>query len=456
MLDKIFKLKEHGTTVRTEILAGITTFLASAYILAVNPNILGAVMNQSGVFLATAITSAVATFIMAFVANYPIVLSAGMGLNAYFAYTVCLGELSDMGADAFTVALTAVLVEGLIFIFISFFRFREKLMDGISPNLKFGITTGIGLFIAFIGLLGAGVVVKNDSTAVALGNFASPGVVLSLVGVLIIAILSHFRVPGAIMIGILVTWVLGMGAEAIGWYVVDASEGVYSVFPNFSNGLDLGGLKDTAFKFNFAWVGSHLIQFTAIVFSFLFVDLFDTVGTVVGVADKAGLLGKDGKLPRAGRVFMADAVGTTLGACLGTSTVTSLVESSAGVAEGGRTGLTACTTGILFLVSIVLSPIFLAIPSFATAPALIYVGMLMFSSAKKINYEGDMADTVGAYMAVLMMPLTYSIANGIMFGVLSWVIIKVFTGKAKDVNGIMWVVFILFFARIVALVTDFT
>ena len=455
MLEKIFKLKEHETDVKTEVIAGITTFLAMAYILAVNPNILGTVMNANGVFLATAITSAIATFIMAFLANYPIVLSAGMGLNAYFAFTVCLGELSDV-PDAFTIALTAVLVEGIFFIFISVFKFREAIINGIPQNLKFGITTGIGLFIALIGLVGAGIVVSDPSTTVALGDFKTPQVALALIGFIVIVVLSHFKVKGAILLGILVTWILGMIAEATGWYQVDVEAGVFSVFPNFSSLFNFsGGLGETAFKFNFGWVGSHITQFIAIVFSFLFVDLFDTVGTVVGVADKAGLLDEEGKLPRAGKVFMADAIGTTVGACLGTSTVTSFVESTAGVAEGGRTGLTALVSGILFLVSIVFSPIFLAIPSFATAPALVYVGMLMFASAAKIKFEGDVADTASAYMAALMMPLTYSIANGIMFGIISWVIIKVCTGKAKDVTPVMWVVFVLFALRIIALVTNF-
>lgn len=454
MLEKCFKLKEHGTDAKTEIIAGITTFLAMAYILAVNPNILGTVMNANGVFLATAISSAIATFIMAFLANYPIALSAGMGLNAYFAFTVCLGELSDV-ENPFTIALTAVLVEGIIFIFLSLFKFREAIINGIPQNLKYGITVGIGLFIALIGLVGAKIVVADPSTTVALGNFGTPEVALALIGFLIIVALSHYKIKGAVLIGIIATWVLGMGAQVIGWYQVNPEAGVYSLFPSFANGLNLGGLSETAFKFNFSWVGSHLIQFIAIVFSFLFVDLFDTVGTVVGVADKAGLLDKDGTLPRAGKVFLADAIGTTVGACLGTSTVTSFVESSAGVAEGGKTGLTSLTTGILFLVAIVLSPIFLAIPSFATAPALVYVGMLMVSSATKIKFDGDVADIASAYMAILMMPLTYSIANGIMFGVVSWVLLKVLTKKAKDVNPVMWVVFLLFALRIIALITNF-
>lgn len=454
MLEKLFQLKEHGTTVRTEVIAGLTTFLTMAYILAVNPNILGTVMDRSGVFVATALASALATFIMAFLANYPIALSAGLGLNAYFAYTVCLGELGGE-ADAFTIALTAVLVEGIIFIILSFFKAREAIINGIPTNLKNGISAGIGLFVAFIGMQNAGIIIKNDSTIVGLGSFSTPAVTLALIGFLIILALVHYNVKGSVLIGILATWVLGMIAQATGWYVPNPDAGVYSVFPDFSAGLQLGGLANTAFKFNFGWVASHLIQFIAIVFSFLYVDIFDTVGTVVGVADKAGLLDKDGKLPRVGKVLMADAVGTCAGACLGTSTITSFVESSAGVAAGGRTGLTSLTTGVMFLVSLLLSPIFLAIPGFATAPALIYVGMLMVSSVKKIEFDGDLADTAGAYMAIVMMPLAYSIATGIMFAIMTWVIIKVVEKKAKEIQPVMWVVFILFALRIVTLITNF-
>ncbi len=451
MLEKLFHLNELGTDVRTEVMAGITTFVSMAYILAVNPNILGTVMDSSGVFVATAVASAVATFIMAFLANYPIVLSAGMGLNAYFAYTVCLGQLGGE-ADAFTVALTAVLAEGIIFIILSLFKFREAIVNGIPQNIKLGISTGIGLFIALLGLINAGVTVNDDSTLVTLGNVGSPQVVLCIVGVLIIAILSHYNIRGAVLIGILATWVLGMIAQGTGWLVVDAAAGVSSVFPDFTSGLNLGGIKNTAFKFNFGWAISNIGEFLAILFSFLFVDLFDTVGTVIGVADKAGLLDEDGKLPRVGRVLLADAIGTVFGACLGTSTITSFVESSAGVGAGGKSGLTSFTAGCLFLLALLLSPIFLAIPSFATAPALIYVGLLMLSNVVKIHFEGDMADVVGAYMAIIMMPMTYSISNGIMFAILSWVIIKVCTKKIKDISPIMWVIFALFVFRIITMV----
>ena len=448
MLEKCFKLNEHGTTVKREVLAGLTTFLTMAYILAVNPNILGTVMNANGVFVATALASAIATFVMAFFANYPIGLSAGLGLNAYFAYTVCLGELAGE-ENPFTIALTAVFCEGIIFIALSFFKFREQIINSIPQNLKFGISAGIGLFVAFIGMQNAHIIVANDATVVGLGSFSDLDMVLALVGLIIIAALVHYNVTGGVLIGIIVTWIIGMILQAASVYTAA------NLFPDFSQGLQLGAISETAFKLNFGWAAKHLIQFCAITFSFLYVDLFDTVGTVVGVADKAGLLDKDGNLPRVGQVFMADAVGTTCGALLGTSTVTSFVESSAGVAAGGRTGLTAFTTGVMFLVSIVLSPLFLAIPSFATAPALIYVGMLMLMSIAKVKFDGDIADSVGAYLAVVMMPLAYSIATGIMFAVLAWVILKVVTKKAKDISPIMWVVFVLFALRIVALVANF-
>ena len=448
-LESRFHLKELKTTWQREVIAGLVIFLSMSYILAVNPNILGTVMNTGGVFAATAIASAVACFVMGFVANYPIALSAGMGLNAYFAFSVCLGDLQG-DPNGFKVALTAVLIEGIVFIVISAFKFREKIINGIPQNLKFGISAGIGLFIALIGFVNAGIVVNSDSTLVDLGSFKSAPVVLAIVGFIIILTFTHYKVPGGILLGILITWILTMFAQSSGWYV----EG--NVYPDFSQGIgySLSGLSETAFKFDFGWAASHIIKFLAITFSFLFVDLFDTVGTVIGVADKANLLDEEGKLPRVGKVFMADAVGTTIGACLGTSTITSFVESSTGVAgeKGGRTGLTAVVVGFLFIVSLLLSPIFLAIPSCATAPALVYVGMLMISSAKKINFESDIADTAGAFLAISIMPLTYSIANGIMFALVFWVILKLIEKKASDVSGIMWFIFALFCLRILSLV----
>lgn len=452
-MEKLFKLKEHNTTVKTEVMAGITTFLTMAYILAVNPNMLSASgMDSGAVFTATALASALATFIMAFWANYPIALSAGMGLNAYFAYTVCLGQLQGID-DPWKIALAAVLVEGIIFIILSFFKLRETIVNAIPENLKYGITSGIGLFIAFVGLKGAGVVVSDDSTLVALGNFGRPEVALCLIGILVIAVMNHYNVKGSILWGILITWVLGIIAQLTGWYVVDPDAGATSLIPSLSASSFIPpSISSTFCKFDFAWIGSHVSEFVVIVFSFLFVDMFDTIGTVIGVAEKADLLDEDGNLPRVGRVLMADAIGTVAGSMLGTSTVTSFVESSSGVAEGGKTGLTAMTTGILFLVALFLSPIFLAIPSFATAPALVIVGFFMASSIKKMNFDGDLADSIGGYLAFLMMPLTYSIANGIMFGVLAWFIIKVCSGQVKKIHPVMYIVCALFIIRVVTII----
>ena len=452
-MEKLFKLKEHNTTVKTEVMAGITTFLTMAYILAVNPNMLNASgMDSGAVFTATALASALATFIMAFWANYPIALSAGMGLNAYFAYTVCLGQLQGID-DPWKIALAAVLVEGIIFIILSFFKLRETIVNAIPENLKYGITSGIGLFIAFVGLKGAGVVVSDDSTLVALGNFGRPEVALCLIGILVIAVMNHYNVKGSILWGILITWVLGIIAQLTGWYVVDPDAGAASLIPSLSASSFIPpSISSTFCKFDFAWIGSHVSEFVVIVFSFLFVDMLDTIGTVIGVAEKADLLDEDGNLPRVGRVLMADAIGTVAGSMLGTSTVTSFVESSSGVAEGGKTGLTAMTTGILFLVALFLSPIFLAIPSFATAPALVIVGFFMASSIKKMEFDGDLADAVGGYLAFLMMPLTYSIANGIMFGVLAWFIIKVCTGQLKKIHPVMYIVCALFIIRVITII----
>lgn len=452
-MEKLFKLKEHNTTVKTEVMAGITTFLTMAYILAVNPNMLSASgMDSGAVFTATALASALATFIMAFWANYPIALSAGMGLNAYFAYTVCLGQLNGI-EDPWKIALAAVLVEGIIFIILSFFKLRETIVNAIPENLKYGITSGIGLFIAFVGLKGAGVVVSDDSTLVALGNFGRPEVALCLIGILVIAVMNHYNVKGSILWGILITWILGIIAQLTGWYVVDPDAGAASLIPSLSASSFIPpSISSTFCKFDFAWIGSHVSEFVVIVFSFLFVDMFDTIGTVIGVAEKADLLDEDGNLPRVGRVLMADAIGTVAGSMLGTSTVTSFVESSSGVAEGGKTGLTAMTTGILFLVALFLSPIFLAIPSFATAPALVIVGFFMASSIKKMEFDGDLADAVGGYLAFLMMPLTYSIANGIMFGVLAWFIIKVCSGQVKKIHPVMYIVCALFIIRVITII----
>ena len=449
MLEKFFKLKENGTNVKTEIIAGITSFMTMAYILAVNPSIMSAAgMDHGAVFTATALAAFIGTLAMALFANYPFALAPGMGLNAYFAYTVVLG----MGYS-WQYALAAVFAEGIIFIVLSLTNVREAIFNAIPQNLKSAVSVGIGLFIAFVGLKGAGVVVSDDSTLVALGNFGRPEVALCLIGILVIAVMNHYNVKGSILWGILITWVLGIIAQLTGWYVVDPDAGAASLIPSLSASSFIPpSISSTFCKFDFAWIGSHVSEFVVIVFSFLFVDMFDTIGTVIGVAEKADLLDEDGNLPRVGRVLMADAIGTVAGSMLGTSTVTSFVESSSGVAEGGKTGLTAMTTGILFLVALFLSPIFLAIPSFATAPALVIVGFFMASSIKKMEFDGDLADAVGGYLAFLMMPLTYSIANGIMFGVLAWFIIKVCTGQLKKIHPVMYIVCALFIIRVITII----
>lgn len=450
-MEKLFKLKEHGTDVKTEIIAGITTFLAMVYILAVNPSILSAAgMAKDAVFTATAVSAVLATLCMAFFANYPVALASGMGLNAYFAYSVCLPMAEAGVTNPWQIALTAVLVEGIIFIILSLLKFRETLVNKVPANLKLGITAGIGLFITFVGLQGAGVAVGEASTLVTIGNVTSPEFILSVVGLILIGIMHHYKVPGAILWGILATWVLGMIAELCGWYVVDVEKEAYSLFPSFKD-FSFIPAAPNFFSFDFSYVTNHVLEFAVIVFSFLFVDLFDTVGTLIGVADKGNLLDKNGNLPKVGGALLADAVGTVVGACLGTSTVTSYVESSAGVAQGGRTGLTAVTTAVLFAIALFLSPIFLAIPGFATTPALVFVGLLMMSSVKKMSFEGDIADVIGGFVAIFMMPFTYSIANGIMYGIITWVLLKVFTGKVKDVHPIMWVSFGLFVLRMITL-----
>ena len=456
-MEKLFKLKENGTTVRTEIVAGITTFLAMAYILAVNPNILSAAgMPNDAIFAATAISAAFATLIMAFFANYPVVLASGMGLNAYFAFSV-VPQLAEQGiTDSWRVALTAILFEGVIFIILSIFKFRETLVNKVPKNLKLGISAGIGLFIAIVGLKGANITVDDPSTLVALGDVGSPQVVLAVLGLIIIAALWHFKVKGAILIGIVATWIFGMIAQVTGWYQVDPAASAFSVIPDFSNYTVFAPVQSMAtttfFKFDFAYVTSSSINFAVIVFAFLFVDLFDTVGTLIGVAQEGGLLDKNGELPKVGRALMADAVGTVGGAMLGTSTVTSYVESTTGVAEGGKTGLTALTSAVLFLLALPLYPIFLAIPSFATTPALVFVGLLMLKNVTKMDFESDIADTVGGFLAIIMMPFTYSIANGIMFGIIAWVILKVVTGKIRDIHPVMWVSFALFAVRIITII----
>ncbi|MBQ5778237.1 MAG: NCS2 family permease, partial [Oscillospiraceae bacterium] len=383
-LEKLFKIKERGSSVRTEIIAGITTFLAMSYILAVNPSYLGGIpgATPAAIFMATAISAAIATLCMAFFANYPVALASGMGLNAFFAFTVC----GAMGYS-YEVALTSILVEGFIFMILSIFKFREALVNKIPNNLKYGITAGIGLFIAIIALINAKIVVADPATTVALGDLSSTGVVLALIGLLLIGVFNHFKVPGAILLGIIATWVLGIIAELIGWYVPDPANGVYSVIPGLSmEAIKANFAAPALFKFDFGYIAKDLAGFVIVTFTFLYTDIFDTVGTLIGVAQKGDLLDEKGELPKAGGALMADAVGTVVGACLGTSTVTSYVESSAGVAAGGKTGLSAVVTAVMFLIAIVFAPIFLAIPSFATTPAMLYVALLMLASVKKVDF----------------------------------------------------------------------
>ena len=442
-MEKFFKLKEHGTNVKTEIIAGITTFLAMSYILAVNPGMLGVIPDGPGpaaIFMATALSAAIATICMAFFANYPLALASGMGLNAFFTYTVCL----TMGYS-YKVALTAILAEGVVFMLLSLFKFREALVNKIPKNLKLGITAGIGLFITIIALINAGIVVNNDSTLVGLGDLGSPQVVLATVGLLIIGVLHHYKVKGDILIGILATWILGIIAELGGWYVVDIEAGVNSLIPSFSwSAIKSNFAAPALFAFDFGFIAKNFMSFAVVLFTFLYTDIFDTVGTLIGVAQKADLLDEDGSLPKAGGALMADAVGTVAGACLGTSTVTSYVESSAGVAAGGRTGLTALTAGIMFLIAIPFAPIFLAIPGFATTPAMLFVGLLMLSAVTQMDFDSDVADAIGGFLAVVMMPFAYSIATGIMFAMISWVVLKILTGKVKDVSPVMWISVVLF------------
>lgn len=450
MLENLFKLKENHTSVKTEVIAGITTFMTMAYILAVNPSVLSAAgMDPTAVLLATCIASFIGTLCMGLTANLPFVLSAGMGLNAYLAYTV----VGVMGYH-WQVALLAVFVEGLIFIVLSLTNVREAIFDAIPLNLKKGVSVGIGIFIAFIGLQNAKLVVGNDSTLLTITDFTkdfhSAGIcsLLAVIGLLITVILYIKKVPGSILIGILATWIIGMICQVTGIYVPDINAGYYSLFPTFEM-TDFSKLGETfgkCFQYDLSKVG--IFNFIAVVLSFLFVDLFDTLGTLVGVSTKAGMLDEEGKLPGIKPVLMADAIATTSGAVLGTSTVTTFVESSSGVAAGGRTGLTAVVAGFLFLISTLFAPIFTAIPSFATAPALIMVGFLMFGAISDIKFTDDnMTEAVPAYLCIIAMPLFYSISEGISIGIISYVILNVACGKAKKITPLMYVLAVLFILK---------
>lgn len=449
IFEKWFHLKEHHTDIKTEVIAGVTTFMTMAYILAVNPSILGeAGMDNGAVFTATALAALVATLMMAAFSNYPFVLAPGMGLNAYFAYTVVL----QMGYT-WEMALAAVFLEGLIFIALSLTSVREAIFNSIPMNLKHAVSVGIGLFIAFIGLQNAKVVIGSAtlvsvysfSGAVENGTFNSVGitVVLALVGILITGILVVKNVKGNILWGILITWILGMICQVLGLYVPNPELGMFSVFPDMSGGFGIKSMAPTFMKMDFSRVLS--LDFLVIMFAFLFVDLFDTLGTLIGVASKADMLDKDGKLPKIKGALLSDAIGTSVGAVFGTSTTTTFVESAAGVAEGGRTGLTAVVAAALFGLSLFLSPIFLAIPSFATAPALVVVGFLMITSITKIDFN-DYTEAIPAYICIIAMPFMYSISEGIAMGVIAYVVINLATGKVKSkkVSTLMYVLAVLF------------
>ena len=452
MLEKFFQLKENKTNVKTEVIAGITTFMTMAYILAVNPSILSASgMDKNAILMATALAAFIGTLAMALLANYPFALAPGLGLNAYFAYTVC----GKMGYS-WQIALFAVFVEGLIFIVLSLTNIREAIFNAIPLQLKKGVSVGIGLFVAFIGLQGANIVANSDTTLVTVVDFRTDfstvgiGALLAIIGTFIIAILYVKKVKGSILIGILATWVLGMICEATGIYTVDVENGFYSLFPAWST-FDLGAIGSTfgqCFKADFDAI--KILDFVVIIFAFLFVDIFDTLGTLIGVANKADMLDEEGKLPRIKQALLADAIATSAGAVLGTSTTTTFVESSAGVSEGGRTGLSSVVTGLLFLVSIFLAPVFCAIPSFATAPALIFVGFLMVTAVAEINFD-DLTEAIPAYLCLIAMPLLYSISEGIAFGVIAYVVVNLVTGKAKKITPLMYILAVLFILKYIFL-----
>lgn len=425
-LERTFRLKENKTDVKTEVLAGITTFMTMAYILIVNPLILSdAGMDMGGVFTATALSAVIATLIMAFYANYPFALAPGMGLNAFFAYSVVLG----MG-HSWQFALTAVFLEGIIFIVLSLFGVREAIFNAIPMNLKKAVSVGIGLFIACIGLSNVGIIQQGDGVILSLGNLGERPALLALIGLVIMGVLLAKKVKGALLIGIIVTTIIGIPMG-----VTEPISGLVKLPPS---------LKPVAFQF--VWDEVFTKDMFVVLFTFLFVDVFDTIGTLVGVSSKAKMLDKDGKLPKVKQALFADAVGTVAGSCLGTSTVTTYVESASGVAEGGRTGLTSFTTACLFALALIFSPLFIAVPGAATAPALILVGLFMMSPIKEIDLE-DFTEAIPAFLTIIMMPLAYSIAEGIVFGMVSYVLLKLLTGKWKDVSIVMFILSIFFVAK---------
>ncbi len=424
-MEKFFKLKERKTDVKTEVLAGITTFLTMAYILAVNPDILSAAgMEFSKVFAATAIASAVATLVMALVANLPFALAPGMGLNAFLAFTVVLGM-----DKTWQFALTAVFVEGIIFLILTAANIREAIVNSIPANLKKAIGVGIGLFIAFIGMQNAGIIIGGPTLVGLNPGWFTGSAGVAMIGLVITGILLAFKVKGALLIGIIATTIIG-----IPFGITKYAGGSY--------------LPPAPYFFPFEFSNILSIDFVVIVFTFLFVDMFDTVGTLIGCATKADMIQEDGSIPNCKEALFADAVGTTVGAVLGTSTVTTFVESSAGVVEGGRTGLTALTVAILFALSLFFAPLFASIPSAATSPALIIVGVMMMTPVKDIEWD-DMTEAIPSFLTIIFMVVAYSIADGIMFGILSFVLLKLFTKKSKDVSVMTWVVFALFVLKVV-------
>ncbi len=451
-MERFFKLKENHTDVRTEVIGGITTFMTMAYILAVNPTMLSAAgIDATAALIATCLASFVGTMCMALMANYPFALAPGMGLNAYFAYTVCIG----MGYD-WRVALAAVATEGVVFIVLSLTSVREAIFNAIPSTLKKGVTAGIGLFIAFIGLQGADIVVNSDSTLLTYvdfrSNFHTEGIcaILALIGLFIIIVLNIKGFKASILIGIIATWVLGMLAQAVGLYQIDAEAGFYSLYPSFgiTDFSKFGETFGQVFKADFT--GVSITNFIVVLFAFLFVDIFDTIGTLVGVATKADMLDENEKLPNIKPALLADAIATLVGAIFGTSTTTTYVESSAGVGAGARTGLASVVTGFLFLIAIFFAPIFTAVPGFATAPALIFVGFLMVTSVVNIDFT-DLTEAIPAYLCFLAMPMMYSISEGIAIGVISYVVINLCCGKAKKITPLMYILTVLFICKYIFL-----
>ncbi len=446
MMERLFKLKENGTTLHTELLAGITTFMTMVYILALNPTILSAAgMDPGAILTATAVASAIACFCMAAFSNKPFALSAGLGLNAYFAYSVC----GAMGYS-WQVALTAVFAEGVIFILMSLTNVREAIFNAIPAQLKTAVAVGIGFFISFIGVQNCGLIVEGP-TLVSLYSFthgaetnASQGVaiILCLIGVLLTGWMLIKGVKGYMLWGMLATWGLGIIAQVLGIYVPAPDAGYYSLIPTAVVSMPKS-LAPTLMQLDFSFITEHFLNFVVVCFAFLFVDVFDTLGTVIGCASKANMLDEDGKLPGIKGVLLADAVGTTVGAMLGTSTITTFVESSSGIAEGGRTGLTSVVTGVLFLVALFLTPLFLTIPAFATAPALIIVGFLMMQQVSRIAWD-DITKAIPCFACITMMGFAYSISDGIAFGFITYTILHVLTGKAKELSWLMYVLSILF------------